>query len=315
MNADSERNGESERAAEPQRSTGSERNTETVASMEVSGDEGLPAGTIDAHAHLMPPKLLEAIRDALSAEAGWTFSHPAERAGIERVLRAAGVEQYVALPYAHQPGIAADLNEWVLTAASESAMAIPFATVHAADDVAAVVRGAFEAGARGLKFQCPVQESGPDDPRLDPAFELAAEYDRPITFHAGTAPMFTDSPHVGAEAFEAFLTSYPEVRACVAHMGAYEIEHFCDLAREYDNAFLDTTMALSPRSPEYVDVDPATVPDETIEELSASVMYGSDFPNLPYPYVDERAGLLARDLSRATVRDLFSRTARRFLDG
>jgi predicted TIM-barrel fold metal-dependent hydrolase len=275
--------------------------------------DGLPNNAIDAHVHLMPPALLEAIREALAAEAGWTFDHPVEQARIERVLEAAGVERYLALPYAHRPGVAGDLNEWVLEAASESDMCTPFATVHPDDDVAGVVRAAFEAGARGLKFQNPVQECGPADPRLNPAFELAGEYDRPITFHAGTAPTFEESPYVGSGAFETFLESYPDVRACAAHMGTYEVEAFGDLAREYDNAFLDTTMALSPRSPEFLGFDPATIDDGTLEPLSESIMYGSDFPSLPYPYADERAGLLGRDLSAGTRADLFARTAERFL--
>nr|WP_246985905.1 amidohydrolase family protein [Halorientalis marina] len=277
----------------------------------MSDDAFAPA--TDAHVHLMPEGLIEAIRSVLSSETGWSFDHPVAQPRIERLLRAAGVERYVALPYAHEPGIAADLNEWVLDRAADSDMAVPFATVHGDDDVRAVVRDAFEAGARGLKFQCPVQECGPADPRLDPAFELAAEHDRPILFHAGTAPMFEDSPHVGAEAFESFLASYPNVRTCAAHMGTYEHERFIDLARDHETVFLDTTMTMSPRSPAVVDFDPAEIADETLVELSESIMYGSDFPNIPYPYEAERRGLLARDLPRAAARDIFTRTADRFL--
>lgn len=270
-------------------------------------------GAVDAHVHLMPDRLMAAVRGALRDEAGWTFDHPTDRTAMERELRSAGVARYVALPYAHEPGMARDLNRWVLDRAAESEMAVPFATVHADDDVAAVVRDAFEAGARGLKFQCPVQGSGPADPRLDPAFELAADYDRPITFHAGTAPMFEDSPHVGADAFESFLASYPEVRACAAHMGAFEVDRFLVLARDHDQAFLDTTMALSPHTPEYLGSDPTAVDDADLEALAGSVMYGSDYPNLPYPYRAERAGLLDRDLSPDAYRALFRDAAERFL--
>lgn len=56
------------------------------------------------------------------------------------------------LPYAHKPDIAADLNDWLLEEASNSEMCIPFATVHPADDVRAVVETAFKNGACGLKF-------------------------------------------------------------------------------------------------------------------------------------------------------------------
>ncbi|WP_423747226.1 amidohydrolase family protein (plasmid) [Haladaptatus sp. SPP-AMP-3] len=271
------------------------------------------SGTIDAHVHLMPPRLMAAIRKSLSAEAGWTFDHPTEREAMEAELRAAGIERYIALPYAHKPDMAAELNEWVLAAAEDSAMAVPFATVHGDDDVAAVVRAAFEAGARGLKFQCPVQECGPADPRLDPAFELAAEYDRPIVFHAGTAPMFESSPHVGADQFEQFVESYPEVRACAAHMGTFEADAFMGFAREHEQVFLDTTMALSPRSADVLGFDPSEIGDDELAALSESVMFGTDFPNVPYPYEAERRGLIERELSEAVYADLFRRTAERFL--
>jgi predicted TIM-barrel fold metal-dependent hydrolase len=270
------------------------------------------APAIDGHTHLMPDRLMGAIRGALTEQAGWTFDHPTDREGMERKLREAGVERYIALPYAHRPGMAADLNEWVLAQANESAMVVPFATVHGEDDVETVVRAAFEAGARGLKFQCPVQECGPADPRLDPAFALAAEYDKPILFHAGTAPMYEDSPHVGADQFEQFLDSYPEVRAACAHMGAFETEAFLALARDHDNAFLDTSFTMSTEASQYVG-SVVAVADETLEALSASIFYGSDYPNIPYPYEAERAGVLERDLTEATLRDIFTRTAERFL--
>lgn len=210
-----------------------------------------PAGpfapAIDVHVHLMPDRLMAAIRKALAQQADWTFPHPTDRETIEANLRAAGVERYVALPYAHRPGIARDLNDWVLARTEESSMAVPFATVHGEDEVGSVVEDAFAADARGLKFQCPVQECSPADPRLDPAFERAATHDRAILFHAGTAPMFEDSPHVGPDLFEQFLESYPDVRAACAHMGTYDHEAFVDLVREYDNAFLDTSVASRPR--------------------------------------------------------------------
>lgn len=270
------------------------------------------APAIDGHVHLMPDQLMDAIRNALTEQAGWTFEHPTGRTAMERALERAGVERYLALPYAHKPGIAADLNEWVLAHTEASSMVVPFATVHGEDEVERVVRDAFEAGARGLKFQCPVQECGPADPRLDPAFALAAEYDRPILFHAGTAPMFEDSPHVGAEQFEAFLESYPDVRAACAHMGAFEVEAFLTLVREHGNAFLDTSFAMSTEAARYVGAE-VTIENETLEALSGSILYGSDYPNLPYEYEAERAGLLDRGLSAETYRDIFQRTAERFL--
>lgn len=279
---------------------------------DAGADRRLPGAT-DVHVHLMPDRLMRAIRGALNDEAGWEFPHPTDREPMESTLREHGVERYCALPYAHKAGIARELNEWVLARADESSMCVPFATVHGDDEVGAVVREAFEAGARGLKFQCPVQEVGPDDPRLDPAFELAAEYDRPILFHAGTAPMFRDSPHVGVNAFRSFLASYPEVRAASAHMGAFEVDAFVDTLREHDNAFLDTCFSMSTAVGDYMDFDASEVDDSVFEELSGRVMYGSDYPNIPHPYRAEYEGLLARELSEGAREALFSGAAERFL--
>ena len=275
--------------------------------------DSLDGNVIDGHVHLMPQKLMAAIRKSLTAEAGWSFEHPTDRERMENKLRTMGVERYIALPYAHKPEMARELNEWVLARAAESNMAIPFATVHGDDDVAVVVREAFEAGARGLKFQCPVQGCGPADPRLDPAFELAVEYDKPILFHAGTAPMFEDSPHVGADQFAEFAESYPEIRACAAHMGTFEAEKFIDFARNNDNVFLDTTMALSPRSADVLGFDASEISDDTLVELAESVQFGTDFPNVPYPYEDERWGLLDRGLPASAYEHIFRNTAERFL--
>lgn len=270
-------------------------------------------GATDVHVHLMPDRLMNAIRGALYDEAGWEFPHPTDREAIEAELRSHGIERYCALPYAHKPSIAAELNDWVLDRAAESDMCVPFATVHGDDEVRPVVRNAFEAGARGLKFQCPVQRVSPDDPRLDPAFELAAEYDRPILFHAGTAPMFRDSPHVGVETFRAFLASYPDVRACCAHMGAFETPAFIETLRDHDNAFLDTCFAMSTAVDEYMEYDPAAVPDDVFVELAGRLLYGSDYPNIPHPYAAEYEGLLARDLSPEVYDALFFGAADRFL--
>ncbi|PSQ37625.1 amidohydrolase [Halobacteriales archaeon QS_9_70_65] len=261
----------------------------------------------------MPDRLMAAIRGALNDEAGWEFPHPVDREGVEATLREHGIERYCALPYAHEPGVAADLNDWVLDRAAASSMCVPFATVHGEDDVGAVVRAAFENGARGLKFQCPVQEVGPDDPRLDPAFELAAEFDRPILFHAGTAPTFRDSPHVGVDAFRSFLASYPGVRACAAHMGAFETPAFLETLREHDDAFLDTCFAMSTVADRYMNYDPTDIDTAVFEEFSGRIMYGSDYPNIPHPYRAEYEGLLARDLSSSAREALFGGAAERFL--
>ena len=271
------------------------------------------APAIDCHVHLLPQGLIRAIRESLHEAVGWEFPHPDVPADVEATLRDAGISRYFALPYAHKAGVAADLNDWVLEWSAGSVPCVPFATVHPEDDVGAVVRDAFDRGARGLKFQCPVQNCAPDDPRLDPAFELAAEYDRPILFHAGTAPMYEDSTYVGAGRFRSFCESYPEVRACCAHMGAYDPDAFLDVLRDHETAFLDTSFTMSTAAPQYGEFTPDTIPDTVFERFAGRIMYGSDFPNIPHSYRAEREGLLARELSEEATDALFRDAADRFL--
>lgn len=269
-------------------------------------------GVVDTHVHLMPDRLMVAIREALNDAAGWKFDHPTNREAIETALREYSVEQYIALPYAHKPGIATDLNDWLLAEASSSEMCIPFATVHPADDVRAVVETAFKGGAHGLKFQCP-QEVAPDDPRLDPAYELCAEYDQPVLHHAGNAPMFEDSPHVGIERFQRFRERFPEVRACCAHMGTFEHEAFLNIARADENVYLDTSFVMATVVDRYVDFDSSSINDAVFEDLAGRVMYGSDYPNMPHAYEREYEGLVRRDLSDIAFEALFRGAAERFL--
>lgn len=273
------------------------------------------APAIDPHTHLFPERLARAIRASLAEEAGWSFPTPLAQSAIESVLEHAGVVRYVSLPYAHDTGVASALNDWTLDRAADSEFLIPFATAHPEDDdVGAIVESAFDRGAQGLKFHCPVQECAPADPRIEPALEAAVERDRPVTYHGGTAPMFEESPYVGADRFEELLASYPDLRVCCAHMGTYQEDRFLEFTREYDRVYLDTTFAMSSKASDHMAFDPATIPDETLVELSESIMYGSDYPTIPYAYVHERKHLLGRDLPDKTFRDLFYQTAATYLE-
>ena len=45
--------------------------------------------------------------------------------------------------------------------------------------------------------------------------------------------------------------------------------------------------------------------------MAGKILLGSDFPNLPYPYDEERRGLWARDLPLDVYRRIFYENARR----
>ncbi len=266
--------------------------------------------SIDSHTHLFPETLTKAIRKSLNKATGWEFSNPTGHEQAEKVMRDSGVERYAVLPYAHKKGIAEDLNQWVLRLSEKSDMIIPCATIHPEDsDKEKIVRDAFEAGSAGLKIHCPVQECKPADPRIESVLEIAIEYNRPITYHGGTAPMFEQSTYVGADVFQEVIKSFPRLRVCCAHMGAYECEKFLKFAEEEENVYLDTTFSMSSVAESTMDFNPRSIEDERLVELSESIMYGSDFVNIPYPYREERADLLARGLPTDVYRDIFYNTA------
>ena len=84
------------------------------------------------------------------------------------------------------------------------------------------------------------------------------------------------------------------------------------LLRRFPELRLDTTMAMTRASTPYTGIDPAVVRNEDLVEHADRVLYGSDFPNLPYAYEEERADLWARDLPLPVYRRIFYENARVF---
>jgi predicted TIM-barrel fold metal-dependent hydrolase len=71
-------------------------------------------------------------------------------------------------------------------------------------------------------------------------------------------------------------------------------------------------MAMTPASTPFTGIDPAVVRDGDLVRYGDRILFGSDFPNLPYPYDEERAGLWARDLPADVYRRIFRDNALRF---
>jgi predicted TIM-barrel fold metal-dependent hydrolase len=90
------------------------------------------------------------------------------------------------------------------------------------------------------------------------------------------------------------LQRHPALRAVIAHMGMPEYVEFLDLAERYDGVLLDTTMA-------FTDFfgGRAVVPGPQIKRLrdfGDRVLFGSDFPNIPYGYHHALEALARLDL-------------------
>ncbi len=273
-----------------------------------------PAGFryIDAHTHLHPPRLFAAIRRWFDEHTDWNLRGPTEPDAVVAALRAAGVERFAFFSYAHRPGMARDLNRWIRDTALRYPDAIPLGTVHAADDdPGAIVDEACGAwGLAGLKLHVQVQRFHPDDPRLRPVYARLVELGRVLVIHVGTGPHTNEFTGLGG--LVPVLERFPALRVSVCHMGAFEIRTALSLLDRFPELRLDTTMAMTRASTPFTGIDPAVVRDEDLVRHADRILFGSDFPNLPYPYEEERRDLWARDLPLDVYRRIFRENARVF---
>ena len=188
---------------------------------------------------------------------------------------------------------------------------IPLGTVHADDDdPGAIVEEAFGSlGLAGLKLHIQVQRFYPDDPRLDPVYERLVAFERVLVIHVGTGPH--TNAFTGLGRFAAVLARFPGLRAVICHMGAFEMRLALALLERFPHLHLDTTMAMTPVTTPYTGIDPAVVLNDDLLRHRDRIVFGSDFPNLPYPYEEERRGLWARDLPLDVYQRIFRENARR----
>jgi len=267
---------------------------------------------IDAHTHLHPPRLFAAIRRWFAEHSDWNLAGPTEPEAVVAALRAAGVERFAFFSYAHRPGMARAVNRWLHDAAAVFPDGIPLGTVHAEDDDPAglVEKACGDWAFAGVKLHIQVQRFYPDDPRMLPVYERLVALDRALVIHVGTGPHTNE--FTGVARFARVLERFPLLRAAICHMGAFETRSSLRLLDRYPNLYLDTTMALTAASTPFTGIDPCVVEDADLVRHADRILFGSDFPNLPYPYEEERRGLWARDLPLAVYQRIFYDNARAF---
>jgi len=250
---------------------------------------------IDVHTHLHPPALFGAIRRWFATNSEWEIAHqPTEPRDVAAVLEANGVERFVFCSYAHKPGMARALNAWLAqTSRDLGGYGLPLATVHPGDPgYLDDLRVALDDGCIGLKLHEDVQRLGADDPRLESVFALLAERGAFALVHVGPIP-WAFPTEVGAARIARVLAKHPELRIVVAHYGVPDTDRFFALMDEHPGLFLDTTMVFADRSP----MGTPAIDREQLEAHADRVLYGTDFPNVPYAYPTEREGLEALGLS------------------
>ncbi|ASW55836.1 amidohydrolase family protein [Plantactinospora sp. KBS50] len=259
---------------------------------------GLP-GIADVHVHFLPERLLRRIWayfDAAGPLVGIEWPIRYRWSDEDRVahLRRLGVRMFTALAYPHRPGMAADLNDWTLDFARRTPGCLPSATCYAEPGAVDDVRRAVEAGARVFKVHLQVGGFPATAPELDGVWGLLAEAGVPVVVHAGHAPVGT--PHTGPEPFAELMARHPRLPAIVAHLGAPDYLPFLDLAERYERLMLDTTMVFTSFFDRTLPFPAGQLGRLRDLGLAGKILLGSDFPNIPYPYADQLAGLARLDL-------------------
>ncbi len=124
------------------------------------------SGYIDAHVHLFPWRLQNAIYNWFLNE-HWSLTYAGKQA--EELLAlpvACGAERIVGCNYAHKPGIASSLNAWLLELARRWPQIVPLATLHPDDPALGMAaEHCLSQGFAGFKVHCAVQMVSPADPR------------------------------------------------------------------------------------------------------------------------------------------------------
>ena len=263
---------------------------------------GLP-GIIDVHTHFMPKQVMDkvwAYFDTAGPLTGreWPISY---RTGEEErlaVLREFGVLAFTSMIYPHKPDMAAWLNGWAADFAERNPDCLRTATFFPEPGAGRYVAEAVETGAKVFKAHLQVGAYDPRDALLDDVWGVLAEAGVPVVTHCGSGPQpgaFTGPGPIGE-----VLRRNPRLRLVVAHMGVPEYREFLDLADRHDGLMLDTTMNFTRFSEEDAPFPREELP--RLLDLGERIVFGSDFPNIPYPYTEALEALASLGLGDGWLR-------------
>jgi predicted TIM-barrel fold metal-dependent hydrolase len=247
---------------------------------------GLP-GIIDVHTHFMPKPVMDKVWqyfDSAGPLVGreWPITYRTDEAERVQTLRDFGVQAFTSLVYPHKPQMAAWLNQWATQFAADTPDCLHTATFYPEPDAAGYVAAAIDAGTRVFKAHVQVGNYDPNDPLLDDVWGTIEDAGTPVVIHCGSGP--APGQFTGPDRIHSLLRRYPRLPLVVAHMGMPEYVDFLDICDEHDNVRLDTTMVFTPFADETMPFPRDAAP--RLRDVGDRILFGSDFPNIPYGYVE-----------------------------
>jgi hypothetical protein len=272
--------------------------------------EGLPV-TVDAHVHIFPGSVFSAIW-AWFDDNAWPIRYRLSSSAVLEYLLSRGVSHVIALQYAHKPGISRMLNQHMVETCREfpgrvTGMAAVFP---GEEDAEKVVKEAFGNGLMGVKLHAHVQCFDMNAQEMDVLYDVCQSEQKPMVMHVGREPKsvaYRCDPYeiCSAEKLENVLRHFPRLKICVPHLGFDEIGIYGDLIDKYDNLWLDTTMMLA-------DYFPIREAVELNSYRVDRIMYGSDFPNIPYAWDRELKWLKNSGLPQVKLEWILGKSAADF---
>jgi predicted TIM-barrel fold metal-dependent hydrolase len=274
-------------------------------------DSKVPVGLpplIDAHVHIFPSSIFSSIRKWFDENA-WHIRYQMNSSQIFKFLLSRGIKHIIALQYAHKPGIAKQLNKYMAGKCREyNHQVTGMATVFPGEnDAENILQKAFDSGLGGLKLHAHVQCFDMNAEYMKPLYECCQTNKKPIVMHVGREPKSTAyscDPHqlCNAERLEHILTDFPNLKICVPHLGFDEISAYREMIEKYDNLWLDTTMAIT----DYFPIEGKTA---LSHYRSDRIMYGSDFPNIPYAWDREIKVLKTAEITLEALENISYKNA------
>ena len=274
-------------------------------------DSKVPVGLpplIDAHVHIFPSSIFSSIRKWFDENA-WHIRYQLNSPQILEFLLSRGIKHIIALQYAHKPGIANQLNKYMAEKCREFNNRVTgMATVFPGeDDAENILQKAIDSGLGGLKLHAHVQCFDMNAEYMNPLYECCQINNKPIVMHVGREPKsaaYSCDPYqlCNAVRLERILIDYPNLKICVPHLGFDEISTYKEMIEKYDNLWLDTTMAIT----NYFPIEEKIA---LSQYRSDRIMYGSDFPNIPYAWDREIKVLQKAEITDEALENISYRSA------
>lgn len=173
---------------------------------------------IDTHTHVFPDKLAEHALASLTVPEVYFPHYDGTFAGLLATLEKFGIDGAWTVPVATKPSQVATINRYAVTQGSNPNIT-PFGAMHPdLENPREVLSHYHELGLSGFKMHPDYQDCKPTDPRMEPIWEAAVDFNLIGYFHAGDDENHHCKTGCPSE-FAAVLDQYPGIKLVCAHFG------------------------------------------------------------------------------------------------